>query len=135
MSADMFKLFVREHPEFKNWQAVQHGFLAVGVHELGPEGAVNSRFEQQSNQQIVSGVVMNKYGIALPEQVHVQNIHTGKVTHQSALSLIHSQDSTNFTQQQAGVTSSALQQLNAKGQWVEPASANPELSPGGFLRG
>lgn len=135
MSADMFKLFVREHPEFKNWQAVQNGFLAIGVHELGPEGAVSSRFEQQSNQQIVSGVVMNKYGIALPEQVHVQNIHTGKVTSQSALSLIHSREGANFSQQKSSVASSPLQQLNAKGQWIEPANANPELSPGGFLRG
>ena len=135
MSSDMFKLFVREHPEYKNWQAVQNAFLAIGVHELGPEGAVNSKFEQKSNQQIISGIVMNKFGVALPEQVQVQNIHTGVVSSQQALKLIHNRSSSSFTQQNSHSASSPIQQLNAKGIWVETAELGPNLSPGGFLRG
>ncbi len=29
MCPEMFQLFVREHPEYKNWQAIQNGFLSL----------------------------------------------------------------------------------------------------------
>ncbi|MFA5960787.1 MAG: TraI domain-containing protein [Tatlockia sp.] len=51
MSDAMFQLFVRERPEYKNWQAIQKGFLTLGIHRLGPDGLLISRhFLQQKTQ-------------------------------------------------------------------------------------
>ena len=35
----MFQLFMREHPEYKNWQAVQNGFLSLGLHRRAADGS------------------------------------------------------------------------------------------------
>jgi integrating conjugative element relaxase (TIGR03760 family) len=137
MSSDLFKLFVREHPEFKNWQAIQNGFLSLGLHGVGIDGAEQSRFEQPNTQQMISGVVFEKYAVALPEQVKVHNVHSGKVTESSAIDVIHkAQSGSIFAQKPVGIPASAISQLNAKGQWVQQSqSVESTASPGGKVRG
>jgi integrating conjugative element relaxase (TIGR03760 family) len=39
---DALKLFIREHPEFKNWLAIRHGVMALGLHQKLPDNASSS---------------------------------------------------------------------------------------------
>lgn len=134
MSTEMFRLFVREHPEYKNWQAIQNGFLSLEMHQLGIDGNVYSRFEQNSNQQMHSGIVFADYAVALPEKVLLNNPHTGKTSTLSATELIHQSQLSNnyFTSQQAVKSSGALCHLNASGQWQEEniPAASPSMRSG-----
>ena len=118
MSQEMYQLFVREHPEYKNWQAIQKGFLSLGLHLRGAEGTAMSRFEQAHTQQMHSGVVFSEYAVALPSSMEVHQLNTGKVESMSAIELVHrAQYTRQFSQQHVVVTIPPLQQLNASGQW------------------
>ncbi|AHE68359.1 TraI domain-containing protein [Legionella oakridgensis] len=130
MCAEIFKYFVREHPEFKNWQAIQKGFLSLGLHKIAADGEVISRFEQSKNQQMVSGIVVSDYAVVLPNQVKVHNLNTGKITEQSATELINTtQQGSHFTQKLAGTPSEPLRHLAANGQWqvIETSVAQVKL--------
>ena len=118
MCQEMYQLFVRHHPEYKNWQAVQNGFLSLGLHRTNADGSTISRFEQVNNQQMYSGVVFSEYAVALPDSVEVVQINTGKVETISATELIHrSQFSSHFTQHQNASAVTPLQKLSATGAW------------------
>lgn len=132
MSADMFKLFVREHPEFKNWQAAQNAFLSLGLHSLGTDGTAISRFEQANTQQMQSGVVFSEYAVVLPEQVQVHNLHTGTVTSMSATELVHRAqfDNQNFNRQESSASPSSLTYLAATGEWQAATEKKSALQPG-----
>ncbi|HAU0888638.1 TPA: helicase [Legionella pneumophila] len=118
MCPEMFQLFVREHPEYKNWQAIQNGFLSLGLHGRDAGGNVTSRFEQAHTQQMYTGVVFAGYGVALPNSVQVHHLNTGKIESMSALELIHkSQYTSQFTQQSSAIAIAPLQRLAANGQW------------------
>lgn len=130
MSQEMFQLFVREHPEYKNWQAAQNGFLSLGLHSRGIGGNVMSRFEQAHNQQMHNGIVMSEYAVALPATVNVHHIATGKVESVSAMELINrSRYPSQFTQQQNTIPVTPLQKLSSDGQWQTVENENT-LSPG-----
>jgi integrating conjugative element relaxase (TIGR03760 family) len=134
MCQEMFQLFVREHPEYKNWQAVQNGFLSLGLHGHGVDGSAISRFEQTQNQQMQSGIVFSKYAIALPGSVKVQHL-SGKVETMSAMELVHRASYHTQLQQQNAATAPGLQKLNAAGQWLaiehEGNSPRPGAGKGG----
>lgn len=137
MCADMFKLFIREHPEFKNWQAVQNAFLSLGLHQANPEGGAISRFEQLKTQQMVSGVILSDFAIALPEKIQVHNMNNGKSSTLSAIELVHlAQSHQQFVQTQQAPPNTALQQLSAKGLWhtINP-SQQASHKPGVKVRG
>ncbi|TAL60556.1 MAG: helicase [Legionella sp.] len=130
MSQEMYQLFMREHPQYKNWQAIQNGFLSLGLHSLDANGDVISRFEQAHNQQIHSGVVFSEYAVALPATVEVHQMNTGLVETMSAVDLVNkAQYTTQFTQQQV-VAIPSLQQLNATGQWQNQELDTQSLKPG-----
>ncbi|WP_172653487.1 conjugal transfer nickase/helicase domain-containing protein [Legionella fallonii] len=118
MCQEMFQLFVREHPEYKNWQAAQNGFLSLGLHRRNADGSVMSRFEQTHNQQMYSGVVFSEYAVALPESVKVVQLSTGKVETLSATELVNkAQYPSQFVQQQNAIVVAPLQKLSATGKW------------------
>jgi integrating conjugative element relaxase (TIGR03760 family) len=118
LTTEMFKLFVAEHPEFSNWQAVKNAFLSLGLHKVGPDGDVMSRFEQISNQQMHSGIVFSGYAVALPAQVQVHNLHTGRQIAMSGTELIHMAQFNNyFTRQQQVAVANGLKGINAAGEW------------------
>lgn len=131
MCQEMFQMFVREHPEYKNWQAVQNGFVALNLHGRGVDGGTISRFEQVQNQQIQSGIVFSKYAIALPGSVMVHNMATGKASKLSAMDLVNNtQNGNQFIQQKTAAAASSLQKLNAAGQWQISTSESSFLNPG-----
>lgn len=132
MCADMFKLFVREHPEFKNWQAVRNGVLSLGFHKLGSDGNVVTRFEQTNTHEMHEGIVIEDYAIVLPERVQYHQLATDKTTSISALELIHqAQFNNSFLEQKVPFIPTDLQRLNVKGEWeVTPPSAPINLKPG-----
>ena len=128
MSSDMFKWFVREHPEYKNWQAIQSGLLSINVHQTNADGAVESRFEQSKNQQIVSGVVLADYAVALPDSVKFHDMNTGKVSTLSAVELVHqAQYNSHFSNMNNLAAIPPLAYLAANGQWqVVESSLGPQ---------
>lgn len=118
MCQEMFQLFVREHPEYKNWQAAQNGFLSLGLHKRNADGSMLSRYEHTQTQQMYSGVVVSEYGVTLPESVKVVQMNTGKVESLSATELIHkAQYPSQFIQQQNAIVVTPLQKLSASGKW------------------
>lgn len=141
MSTEIFKLFVREHPEFKNWQAlqVQNAFLSLGLHNLGVDGTAISRFEQVNNQQMQSGIVFadSKYGIALPDEMKIHNINTGEVSSISALELIHMAKFNQhyFHRQEPGYATTILNHLSTSGEWQPPAENTTSSLNVGHKRG
>lgn len=131
MNQEMFQLFVREHPEYKNWQAVQNAFQSLGLHRHGLDGSAISRFEQTHNQQIHTGIVFSDYAVALPETVKVHQMNTGQIESMSATEFVHkAQFNSQFTQAHPMLTAATLQQLSAKGQWQQAEAATVSQSPG-----
>ena len=120
MLPEAYQWFMRENPEFKNWQAVQHGFLSLGLHSLGIDGSEISRFERADTKEMVSGVVFADYAMVLPEQVQLNNLHTGEVSLISAVELIHAAQFNNndFQPQGTGLHAHSLSHLSATGDWV-----------------
>jgi hypothetical protein len=129
MCAEMFQLFVREHPEYKNWQAIQKAFASLGLHRRAPDGFLLSRFEQTQNQQMHSGIVFSEYAVALPESVSVYHLNTGKTETMSAIEFIHNaQDNPHFIQRNT-VGIEPLQKLSASG-WNPIVIETPTMSHG-----
>ncbi len=139
MCPDIFKWFVREHPEYKNWQAAQNAFLSLKLHEVGPDGSTLARFEQNNTKQMQSGIVFSHYAVALPASVQFYNLNTGKTSTISDIEVIHSaQFSSNFTAPQQTNVTNSLEVLNTAGQWQQATvSKTPEqkLNPGLTSRG
>lgn len=123
MSVEMFQWFVREHPEYKNWQAVQQGFLSLGLHEVASDGSVMTRFEQANTHQMHNGVVFTDYAVALPEQMKIHNLNTGSVSSISATELVHiaQMDHHQFNRQESSIAPGSLMHLAQSGQW-QPAN-------------
>lgn len=118
MCQEMFQLFVQHHPEYKNWQAIQKGFLSLGLHQVNKDGSFISRVEQVNNQQMYSGVVVTEFAVALPETVEVVHVNTGRVEKVSATELIHKSPFANsFVQQQHVAVVPPLQKLSTTGAW------------------
>ena len=109
MSSETFQLFIREHPEYKNWQMVQKGLMAWGLHR----------------RYVGEPMVLKNYATVLPENVSLHNPTTGKNSNISALELIQ--------KQQSGEQRS-LNRLSTSGQW-EPPKDHPASLKSGFLRG
>lgn len=130
MSQEMFQLFVREHPEYKNWQAIQKGFLSLGLHTPIGEGQEISRFEQAHTHQMHTGVVFSKFALALSASVGVHLPNTGKEESMTAIELIHrAQYTTQFSQQHAVIAVPPLQRLSASGQWHNVDNGSLGLKP------
>ena len=112
MGPEIFKLFMRDHPEVRLWQAVQKGLLSLGLH----------RREQMGENKIV----LEKYAIALPDQVQLHHPTTGKTTTVSAIELIH--------RQQAPGHPEAMNHLSLSGKWQTMEANTSKLQSGLFHR-
>jgi hypothetical protein len=129
MCADIFKLFIREHPEFKNWQAIQQGFLSLGLHSVGADGSSISRFELPNSKQMESGVVFSKYAIALPEQMKGYDSSTGNISKISAMELLHL-NTRRSEQQGQGLNLGVIPHLSGSGEWQTAQQNNSSLQSG-----
>lgn len=133
LSVEIYKLFLRDNPEYKNWQAVQKGFLSLGLHAR-EEANMMSRFEQSHTQRMHSGDVFTNYPLALPEKLKVHSIATGQTSTLSAVELVYAaQFYAQFTQIQSTLKSGSLQLLSAEGIWHTPNA--PETRFGAKNRG
>ena len=130
VSREFFDWFMRDNPEYKNRQTVQNGFLSLGMHKLGIDGSINSRFEQGSNQQMHSGILLDDYAVALPDEVQVNNLNTGKMDRVKATQVIHQAQfsSNNFSSQQAAQASNTLPLLDASGKWTTEPTVRAQHS-------
>ncbi len=118
MSAEMYQWFVREHPEYKNWQAVQNAFLSLGLHSVGADGSPISRFEQVNTQQMHSGVVFSEFAVALPETVQLYHLNTGEISSISAVEVVNmSQFDLHFNRQEPASVINPLSYLSSSGEW------------------
>ena len=117
MSTELFQFFVREHPEYKNWLAIQRGFLSLGLHALGADGKPISRAEQLHTNQSHTGIVIEKYAALLPDELQLYHPRTGEVAPTTAVELSQH------------ITQSQVSQLSLSGTW-EPMVANPSLQLG-----
>ena len=132
---DAYKLFVRAHPEYKNWQSVQNGFLSLRLHGTNANGDPLSRFEQSNNHQMHEGILFKKYAVALPNTVNMHNIYTGKAARISATELIYlAQYNHLFVEQSLNATPKAPQHLTASGQWKHITNGLSQ-KPGFIKRG
>ena len=129
MSVESFKWFVREHPDYKNWQAVQAGFLSLGLHKVGPDGDVISRFEQSHSHDMHSGIVLADYAVVLPKQVGVHQVRTGETVSMSATEWVHS------VQLGGAEGLQALNHLSAAGEWVQAEAPQLKTKLGHHKRG
>ena len=138
MSAEIFQLFVREHSEYKNWQAAQNAFLSLGLHSRGTDGSAVSRFEQLNTHQMQTGVVFADYAVALPEQMQMHNLNTGEVSSITAVELVHAAQFNNnyVNHQDNSIHTSPITHLSASGQW-QPAESTEAShnTPGNKQRG
>ncbi len=131
---DAFKLFARAHPEYKNWQAVQNGFLSLRLHGTNGKGDPMSRFEQSNNHQMHEGILFKKYAIALSNMLKMHNIYTGKAARISATELIYlAQYNHLFVEQSHHATPNAPQHLTASGQWKNITTGLSKKP--GFIKG
>jgi integrating conjugative element relaxase (TIGR03760 family) len=130
MCPEMYQLFVREHPEYKNWQAIQKSLLSLGLHRRGPNGApLESRVENTQDGTMHTGIVFSEYAVVLPASATV-SLAAGKESTLSATEIIHQvhNDSVSFSSQ------ATVQHLTAAGTWhheVSPAESKPGVSTRG----
>ncbi len=118
LSKEMFQWFVREHPDYKNWQAIQKSFLSLGLHSQGIGGDNVGRFEQSSTKEMHSGVVFSEFAVALPDSVQVHQESTGKTSTLSATEVIHgAQYPAQFSQIAAAAVADSLHKLSPSGIW------------------
>ena len=129
MCPEMFQLFVREHPEYKNWQAIQKAFLSLGVHRLAADGSLTSRFQQDQNQKPHTGIVFAEYAIALPESVSVYHGATERSDTMTAVAFIHSAQENHQFIPQGQLIVAPLNQLTASGQWQAAGADGPVSRP------
>lgn len=130
MSPDVFQLFIREHPQFKSWVAVQQGLTQMQLHSTGPNGEIMQKFVQNKTGQAVSGVVISQVGVVTPQQMKMVNLKNGAVKSVTSTQLGQMKGGTGNFAPLAGSPTSA-QTLSSKGQWTTPAgSIQSPLNPG-----
>ena len=126
MLPEMFQLFARESPMFKNWQALQKSVLSLGLHRVNAEGTADFRFQQDKTHAMQQGIILDKYAMILPDKVTVHGV--GEV---SALEIVHQ-----ASVHDHGINPKVLDPNNPmlhlafSGQWLPSAIVEPVLSPG-----
>lgn len=107
---EAFKLFVREHPDFKNWLAVRQGVMALGLHEPALDGTPAEK-----------GLLI-KGSVALPHSFKLKASNTEKATRTTALE---------------HMSNNQIEQLSKTGQWEKRleqqavSKINPSPNPYG----
>ncbi len=121
MTPEVFKFFARAHPEYKNWLAIQKGFLGLGLHVKGADGTIISSVEH--DKKVLKGIVVDKYKALMPNDVRVENRNTNHVAHISAVELSHQ------------ATALSLDHLSSSGQWGPVKDVSSALSIGSKFGG
>lgn len=115
MLPEMFQLFVREHPEYKNAQAVEKGFLSWGLHRVRQDGRI----------------IFSQYAVALPAKVSVY--HATKEETLSAVDCLHQMHTLHKTKSVKSAEKPLV--LSPHGEWVAVHHAPQHLKPDATHRG
>lgn len=134
MLPEVFLMFIREHASYKNWQAVQKGFLSLGLHRADGEGPLTHNTQNEVNKQTI---LVETLAI-LPDHVTVYDVATNQDIVTSAVDCIHSmQTISDVNYQSIFVEKNALNHLAINGEWVslESPRVNPSPHLGSHHRG
>lgn len=122
LNVELFKLFIKDFPTYKNWQAVQKGFLALG---LTDESGIDT-----------AEISFANFGILLPAKASVYNKSLG------VKSWINAVELKDFVMQGKTIVSGqktenvmTLPHINAKGQLQIIEENSKFLNPGQNFRG
>ncbi len=113
MSPETYKIYMREHPVTKNWQAIEKSLVAMGLHHDK---------EAQITHSEKHDFLLKKLAVILPDNVQVHNPATGKVSTVSAVALLHMHHTQN--------THESVQHLSLSGEWQAIGEHSPALQTG-----
>jgi hypothetical protein len=113
MTPEVFKFFARFHPDYKNWLAIQKGFLALGLHAKNPNGDPTVTITHENKR--LTGILVEKFEIMLPNELYAKETHAGENRHISALELI------------SQASAQPLLQLSTTGHWERMQDAPSEI--------
>ncbi len=130
MCPEMYRLFVREHPEYKNWQAIEKAMLSLNLHEVDADGSMEVRFEQKETGNIFTGIVLPNYALFLPSMVNVSQPATGSTQKMSALHFIHATQEHHQLVQHGQTGSSSFAKLTVSGLWANAEQNFSAAAPG-----
>lgn len=122
---EAFQLFIRENPEYKNWQAVQKGFLRWGLHKSDASGQALLRAEDPTTQQMINALTIDKYSVLLADEVHLHHMQSDKEKIMSATEFM--------TWQQFPNNPPPQYHLSATGEWLAQEVPISTSQPG-FMR-
>ena len=134
MSPDIFKLFIRDHPQFKNWQNVQDAFTQMKMHAAAADGGAVQKFKDMKSNSMHTGVVLSSVGLVLPDTFKAVNMKNGVVKSmgRNGMSVISQQSGHMVAEQLA---SNPLQAISKSGQFITPGGlTQTKINPfGGTL--
>lgn len=127
ISSELFKLFLITNPHIKQWQAVQRGFITLGLARGGLDAQMLTRV--WGNKEF-NGLQIANIAAILPENVNVYNEDSKKVVRVNALEIIHAQNTgTKILEQQN------MKLLDVNGKWITPPEGNDNIFKPGKLPG
>ncbi len=126
MSPDIFQLFIREHPQFKNWLAVQKGLMHLQLHS----GDGISRFKNSKTGQLHSGIVISAIEAVTPAKLQMVNLSNGVSTTITNSQLAQMKENNPHFQALSQTSPSAQQLLSSSGTWLSPQAGGSPLNPG-----
>jgi hypothetical protein len=131
MNADIFKLFVRECPMFKNWLNVQKGVMQLGIHQVAVDGSNTQRFMDCKTNTLHSGLVITAIGVLLPETAHIVNAQNGVARKASRADII-AEKATNSSLKAVEGKGPAFNAINNMGEqiMVEKTTKGPQNTSG-----
>lgn len=126
LTSEIFKMFLKQSPLYKTWIAVQNGLLSLGLHEMGPDGQVEFRVENETGNTAIEGIILENFAIILPDQVQFFQADQAATMQLSAVEFIHQvQGNQRIISQQT--LQNSLLHVARDGSWQEapPESAAP----------
>ena len=107
MSTDVYKWFVREHPEYKNWQAAQRALLTL---DSSKQQHLNKKSDTKTD------TLFTHFGVALPDHVPLYDTSTHTVSLISAVEIMYLAE-TNHAALNQGHNLTTLDHLAPSGEW------------------
>ncbi len=70
LNPGIFEVFVKENPQFKNWQAVQTAFGNLGIHRtFGGANEIFQQYIRTNNLDPIQGILINNAALILPKKM------------------------------------------------------------------
>lgn len=120
MLPEVFAMFVRSHSEYKNWEFVRKGFLALGLHgHLTPAQHQSGQDFTLSDEDLKSALMIEPM-LALPDSMQVYDAVTQQELSVSALECVQlSLLNRSANHQPIALAERGIQLLSSSGQWMD----------------